>query len=165
LVMVGEINLKHNPENDIIIDSIRNSRKIMEDTLCLMDKDSNAYTKVVEAYSLPRNSDEDKARRSAAIQESLKNASLVPLEIEKKSLEIIRIGRKMADIVNGDSICDLNVGIIMAEAGMRAARMNVEINLKGIKNREFVESILDEQRTIIYESDEILKSMNMFRTF
>lgn len=130
-----------------------------------MDKDSNAYTKVVEAYSLPRNSDEDKARRSAAIQESLKNASLVPLEIEKKSLEIIRIGRKMADIVNGDSICDLNVGIIMAEAGMRAARMNVEINLKGIKNREFVESILDEQRTIIYESDEILKSMNMFRTF
>jgi len=111
-----------------------------------IDKDSNAYDAVMAAYRLPKSNDEERDRRSGAIQEALKNAVLVPLEVAKMGLDIIKLAGNIVRDGNKNAITDGAVAAMMARTALLSALYNVKINLSSIKDEAFVNEISDQVR-------------------
>ena len=111
-----------------------------------IDKDSNAYDAVMAAYRLPKSNDEERDRRSGAIQETLKNAVLVPLEVAKMGLDIIKLAGNIVRDGNKNAITDGAVAAMMARTALLSALYNIKINLSSIKDEAFVNEISDQVR-------------------
>ena len=111
-----------------------------------IDKDSNAYDAVMATYRLPKSNDEERDRRSGAIQEALKNAVLVPLEVAKMGLDIIKLAGNIVRDGNKNAITDGAVAAMMARTALLSALYNVKINLSSIKDEAFVNEISDQVR-------------------
>lgn len=109
-----------------------------DELLRLMDKDVEAYGAVSAAYGLPRETAAEKSARKAAIQQALLKAMTPPLETFRVCLLALRATAKLADLSNPNLISDVGVAAILAEAALRAAKLNIEINLRLIKNAEIV---------------------------
>jgi formiminotetrahydrofolate cyclodeaminase len=109
-------------------------RKLLE----LMDRDVEAYSTVDEAYAMPRNTDEEKAARTKAIQGALRVALGTPLETLRQCLALIRLLDRLVETANPNLISDVGVAAILLEAALRGAKMNVEINLAWLKDQDFV---------------------------
>jgi formiminotetrahydrofolate cyclodeaminase len=107
----------------------------------LMDTDARAFDKVMKAYALPKETDDDKKVRSAAIQEALKKAASVPLETASLALEVLEAARDVAPKGNPNAITDIATAGLLAEAAIRGALLNVYINLGSIKDEEVVEDM------------------------
>lgn len=104
--------------------------------VALMQADIHAFGEVSAAYKMPRGTDEEKALRSDAIQGSLYTATEVPLAIARAAAEILALCMSMAGIGNPQTISDVGVGALAADACLRSAALNVEINLKHMKDEE-----------------------------
>ena len=131
-----------------------------------IDKDTEAFNKVSAAYKLPKNTDEEKAARSAAIREANVGATEVPFETVKLCLDGLKITETMVGKSNPNAASDLGVAALTLLSGIRGAWLNVKINLPGIKNEalkskfETGEAMVDEAYVIskrIYE--EVLASL------
>ncbi|MEE2931613.1 MAG: glutamate formimidoyltransferase [Bacteroidota bacterium] len=115
----------------------------------LVDEDTNAFNKIMDAYRLPKESEADKKKRGKAIQEATKYAILTPfkvMEIACKSMEIIKV---MAEIGNPNSITDAGVGALCARTAVIGAFLNVKINCGDYKDKSFVEDILEKGKQIV----------------
>ncbi|MGN0735967.1 MAG: cyclodeaminase/cyclohydrolase family protein [Anaerovoracaceae bacterium] len=99
-----------------------------------IDKDTEAFNKVSAAYKLPKNTDEEKAARSAAIREANVGATEVPFETVKLCLEGLKVTETMVGKSNPNAASDLGVAALNLLAGIRGAWLNVKINLPGIKD-------------------------------
>lgn len=106
----------------------------------LIDADAAAYSGVMAAYQLPRENDSEKAARMEAIQAALKAAARIPLEIAHACAEVLEMGAAAAERGNKNAASDGGAGALLAEAGLRAALLNVEINLGLIEDEAFVEA-------------------------
>lgn len=130
----------------------------------IIDQDTDAFNKVMEAFGLPKESDDQKALRSAAIQEATKEATLVPLRVMKLVVDALALTKVVADKGNANSASDAGVAALMLHAGAESAALNVYINLNGINDQEFVGWHTDEvatlQRTCKTKTDEILAIVN-----
>jgi formiminotetrahydrofolate cyclodeaminase len=104
----------------------------------LLEADVAAYTEVSKVYKMPRDSDEQKQARSAAMQKALKNATAVPMQLAEACVEILDLCPESAEKGNVRAVSDVGVGALMAEAALRAAALNVLINLGSIKDEAFV---------------------------
>ena len=122
--------------------------------LDLIDEDTRAFNRVMEAFKLPKNTEEEKKIRKEKIQEALKKAALVPLETARLCAEIIEISKKVAEKGNKNSITDAGASLIMAEAGLDIAILNVKINLKSIEDEKFVDSLMYEVDVLKRNSEE-----------
>jgi formiminotetrahydrofolate cyclodeaminase len=109
-----------------------------------INEDVDAFNAVMGAYGLPREGDEQKAARAAAIQAALKQATDAPLRAVKACHEVIKLSAIVADKGNVNVISDAGVAALAANAGLRSAALNVYINAKSIKDREFAEIRLGE---------------------
>ncbi len=107
----------------------------------LVDRDTEAYDQVMAAFRLPKTSDEDKAARSAAIQAALRAATETPLAVMRACEAAVRLGDTVAERGNPSASSDVQVGLELAVAGLRGARLNVEINLGSVKDDAFVERV------------------------
>jgi formiminotetrahydrofolate cyclodeaminase len=125
---------------EISIAVLEYRNRLIED----IDKDSNAYDAVMAAYRLPKSNDEERDRRSGAIQEALKNAVLVPLEVAKMGLDIIKLAGNIVRDGNKNAITDGAVAAMMARTALLSALYNVKINLSSIKDEAFVNEISDQ---------------------
>ncbi|MEW5719818.1 MAG: cyclodeaminase/cyclohydrolase family protein [Chloroflexota bacterium] len=105
----------------------------------LMQADTDAYTRVMAAYGLPKTTDIEKAARVLAIQTALQHASDVPLRVAEACAQVLELARVVAEKGNKNAASDGGVGALMAEAGVRGAAFNVTINLGGIKDESFVQ--------------------------
>jgi formiminotetrahydrofolate cyclodeaminase len=114
-----------------------------------IDEDVVAFNTLMGAYGLPRASDEDKAKRSAAIQEALKTATLAPLHTCKVCYDVITLSKEAADKGNLNVISDAGVAVLAANAGLRSCALNVFINAKSIKDRDFAEKQLAEVNALL----------------
>jgi formiminotetrahydrofolate cyclodeaminase len=103
----------------------------------LLEADVEVYTGVSAAYKMPRKTPEDKAARSAAIQEALKAAAQVPLDVAGACVEVIDLCTQTAEQGNRGAVSDAGVAVLMAEAGLRSAALNVIININAIKDEAF----------------------------
>jgi len=114
--------------------------KMRDELLALIDDDVKAYGSVSAAYSMAKGTDEEKAARKAAIQEALVIAMDAPLRVVRACREALRATAKLADIANKNLISDVGVAALLAEAALRAGKLNVEINLKFLKDEALVEA-------------------------
>jgi formiminotetrahydrofolate cyclodeaminase len=105
----------------------------------LVDADTDAFNRVMDAYSLPKESDDQKALRAAAVQAATKEATLVPLEVMKHGIDALALARTVAQKGNLNSASDAGVSALMIGACIEAAALNVRINLSGLTDTEFVE--------------------------
>lgn len=121
-------------------------RKTLTD---LIVRDTEAFNKVMEAFSLPKETDDQKALRSAAIQESTKEATLIPLRAMKLTVDGLALAKTVAEKGNVNSISDAGVSALMLYAAAEGAALNVQINLSGINDAEFVGWNTDEVCSIL----------------
>ncbi len=104
----------------------------------LIADDIQVYTNVIAAYRLPRETEDEKAARSAAIQEALKKAEAVPMRVAEACVEVMDLCRPVGEKGNINAVSDAGVAVLMAEAGLRSAALNVLINLGAIQDEGFV---------------------------
>ncbi|NOX60649.1 MAG: cyclodeaminase/cyclohydrolase family protein [Chloroflexi bacterium] len=104
----------------------------------LTDRDASAFDGVAAAYKMPKTTAEEKARRSAAIQAGLKQATLVPLETLEACVEVLELSEIVIEQGNPNVVSDAAAGVLLGHAGMMTAAVNVQINLNSIKDERFV---------------------------
>jgi formiminotetrahydrofolate cyclodeaminase len=124
-----------------------------------IDEDVAAFDSVMGAYGLPRGGDEEKTARTAAIQAALKSATLAPLRAVKACFEVIRLSVDVAEKGNLNVISDAGVAALAANAGLRSAALNVFINAKSIKDRDFAEKQLAEVNALLAQAAEMTESV------
>jgi formiminotetrahydrofolate cyclodeaminase len=118
----------------------------------LLQDDTVAYNGVIDAYKLPKDTEEQRAARTAAIQAGLVVAANVPLQICRVAAEVCRLARTAADIGNPAAITDAGIGAILGEAAALGAALNVKINLGSIKDAVYVQAANAELETILAET-------------
>ncbi len=137
---------------------------IQQELLKLVDEDTNAFNKIMDAFGLPKGTDEEKAVRKKAIQEATKFAIEVPFRVMKKSFVSLGVIRAMAETGNPNSVSDAGVGALCVRSAVMGAYLNVKINASGLDDKEFVEKILAEGKEIedktIKEEKKILDIVN-----
>ncbi len=123
----------------------------------LIDKDTDAFNKVMEAYGLPKENDAQKALRGAAITAATKEATMVPLEVMKHCIDGLALAQKVAANGNKNSVSDAGVSALMLHAGCEAAALNVRINLNSLSDSDFVHWKTDEVISILKTSRMMLE--------
>ncbi len=104
----------------------------------LIEEDAAAFGKVMAAMKLPKETDEDKISRTAAMQASLVDAAIVPLAVMEKCVSVITLALEAAEKGNTNAVSDAGVAALVARAGAHAARLNVLINLGWISAKEHI---------------------------
>jgi glutamate formiminotransferase/formiminotetrahydrofolate cyclodeaminase len=136
-------------------------QNIKDELLYLVDEDTNAFNKIMEAFSLPKSSEQEVKTRSEAIQNATKFATEVPLKTMILAYSSFPIIKAMAVIGNPNSISDAGVGALCARSAVIGAYMNVRINAAELKDEAFKKEILAKAEKIkndaIKEEEAILK--------
>ena len=120
-----------------IIDGTEKAKELRKRLMEIVDEDTNAFNDYMEALKLPKETDEDKAKRSAAMEDAMKGAVRVPLEGAQKSLEVVRLIGSFLKYGNQGAITDAGVASLLATAGVQGTAYNVLINLGSISDQEF----------------------------
>ena len=119
----------------------RRCAAIAGDLTTLVDRDSEAYDLVVGAYQQPKRTDEEKSARSAAIQQAMRAAIAAPLDVMRACAAAAEQGVVVAALGNPSASSDVRVGFELLGAGLRGAKLNVEINLGSVKDAAYVETV------------------------
>jgi formiminotetrahydrofolate cyclodeaminase len=120
-----------------------------------IEEDAAAFNSVMSAYGLPRATEEEKAKRAASIQATLKDATLAPLRAVKACFEVIRLAAAAAEKGNLNVISDAGVAVLAANSGLRSAALNVFVNAKAIKDRDFAEKQIAEVNALLAQAAEM----------
>jgi len=116
--------------------------------LDLAERDARSFDAVMAAYGLPKETDEDKAARSAAIQEAMVGAANVPLETARLAVDMLALAEEAARTGNPNLLSDAAAAAELLAASCRAAGWNVEINAQSIKDESIAASLRDEAQRL-----------------
>ena len=114
---------------------------LREDLLRMVEEDAAAYGRVMAAYRLPKEGDEQRAAREAAVQVALVGAAESPLAVAEKALAALRLLARVAQVGNPNASTDAKVGALMAEAAIRGAALNVGVNVRDITDSATAERL------------------------
>lgn len=128
----------------------------MDQLLHYVDEDTNAFNKIMDAFSLPKKTDEEKVVRKQAIQDATRYAIEVPYKVMELCFESMSIMKAMAEFGNPNSVTDAGVGALAARSGVYGAFLNVKINSASLDDKAYVEQILANGQ-IILEKTTILE--------
>jgi formiminotetrahydrofolate cyclodeaminase len=117
-----------------------------------VDGDTAAFNLVMQAYRLPRQTEEEKKRRSEAIQEALKGAASHPLKVAGECLQVLSLSKTALATGNPNAASDAGVAALMAYGGLTGAMFNVAINLGGIRDQAFTDRAGAERDRIMSEA-------------
>jgi glutamate formiminotransferase/formiminotetrahydrofolate cyclodeaminase len=120
-----------------------------------VDADTEAFNKVMEAFGLPKSTDEEKSARSKAIQSAQLGAVDVPLEVMRIGLEALQVARQMVIDGNPNSVTDAAMGVSALACGIYGAYINVLINLKDLKDKDLANQRQETAVQILTRSQEI----------
>jgi formiminotetrahydrofolate cyclodeaminase len=110
----------------------------------LIDRDSEAYDLVLAAYTKPKGTDEEKAARSAAVQDGMRAAIAAPLEVMRACAAAAQEGLVVGELGLLSASSDVQVGLELLRAGLRGAKLNVEINLESVKDAGYIATVREE---------------------
>ena len=137
-------------------------REILEKASVLMDKfvglidtDTEAFNKVSAVFSMPKDTEEEKKARQDAMQEALKHAAKVPLEVMENCLSALKLTFNAVGKSNTSAASDLGVAALGLGAGVKGAWLNVKINLTSIKDEEFVEKLTAQGESILESAENL----------
>lgn len=157
LGMVANLTVKSKNYTDVheemkpLVDELA---KYHEEFTDFIDKDANSFNGVIDAFKLPKSTDEEKAARSAKIQEEYKNAANVPFTVGMKTVELIDYAEKLVEKGNKNAITDVGVGVLNIKLAVTGAFYNVKINLGSIKDEAYVKDLKEKMAKTLKEVDE-----------
>jgi glutamate formiminotransferase/formiminotetrahydrofolate cyclodeaminase len=137
---------------------------LQKELLQLVDEDTRAFNKVMEALGLPKSSDDEKVARQKAIQEATRLATEIPLKVMKSALDTFGLIKVMAETGNPGSVSDVGVAALCARSAVIGAFLNVKINATQLEDKEFGNKVLSEGKKMeeeaIRQEEEILRIVN-----
>jgi formiminotetrahydrofolate cyclodeaminase len=150
---------KYADVDDEMKNVLEQSEHLREQFTTLIDRDTQAFNKVMEAITLPKDTDPQKALRAAAIREATKEATLVPLEVMKHCIDALALAQAVVSKGNANSVSDAGVSAYMLHAALEGAALNVRINLNGLNDPEFVGWKTDEVQSLRSTSALVLEEI------
>ena len=147
------------PLYDEMNEIAENCQHIKAELLQLIDKDTDAFNKVMEAFRLPQKTEEQKINRQNAVEEAMKTATMIPFDTLALCSKVLPLAKRAANSGNPNSISDAGVAAEMAYAGARGAALNVYINLKDMEDSNFVEEMKSKTHQIITDSELLLNDI------
>ena len=136
------------------------AQQLKDELLALVDEDTAAFNKVMDAFGLPKESAEEKSARSAAIEQATKYAAEIPLKVMETASRSYELLSQMAEKGNPASISDVGVGALATRACIGGAAMNVRINLVGLKDEKFKSALLKKIQQFSADSDARFKEID-----
>ncbi|MDR0988820.1 MAG: cyclodeaminase/cyclohydrolase family protein [Prevotellaceae bacterium] len=109
-----------------------------------IDRDADAYRALFACFGLPKETDEEKAARSRAIQAATQTAALVPMEVARRACALMPLIAQVATLGNRNAVTDACVAMMSARSAVLGALLNVRINLSGIKDEAFASALRTE---------------------
>ena len=125
---------------------------VLAELLHLVDEDTAAFNRIMAVFAMPKSTDEEKAARSAALQEATLYATEVPLRTMKAASRVFEIVRAMASEGNPNSVSDAGVGALAARSAVLGACLNVKINAAGLKDRAVADALIAEADALAAEA-------------
>lgn len=140
-----------------VFDEMKNisisAQKLKDELLLLVDEDTNAFNKLMEAIRLPKKSEEEINKRNKLIEETTLYASEVPLQTMEKSFEVLSLAKIVSEKGNKNSNSDAGVAILLSRSAIKGGAMNVEINLKELQESEQKKSIQNKMKNILQKTN------------
>ena len=128
---------KYAQHNELAREVLGKAIEVKEKLLIAMDKDYLAYKSLTDIYLLPKDTDEEKANRMAAMQSALKACTLTPYETMLYASQGIELAKALIGKSNTNASSDLGVAVLNLKAALDGAWFNVQINLRGIEDEQF----------------------------
>src|SRR6266498_4027763 len=135
------------------------AQQLKDELLSLVDEDTTAFNKVMDAFGLPRESADEKTARAAAIEEATKHAAEVPFKVMETASKSYALLAEMAEKANPASISDVGVGALATRACIEGAALNVRINLGQLKDEKFRTGLQDKVRKLSANSEAQFKTI------
>jgi glutamate formiminotransferase/formiminotetrahydrofolate cyclodeaminase len=133
--------------------------KIQKELLAMVDEDTNAFNKIMDAFGLPKSTDSEKAARKEAISTATRNAIEVPFKVMELCLNSMEVMKAMADIGNPNSVTDAAVGALCARTGVEGAFLNVRVNCKDFDDQVFVDQMINSGNQILEQAKTLEKEV------
>ncbi|HNY02776.1 MAG TPA: glutamate formimidoyltransferase [Bacteroidales bacterium] len=124
-------------------------QKLKEELLYLVDEDTRAFNRIMDAFGLPKGTDEEKAARTRAIQEATRYAIEVPFRTIQKAFESFGILRAMVETGNPNSVTDAGVGALCARSAVIGAYLNVKVNGAGFKDQTYFGEVMTRANELV----------------
>ena len=150
------VNLTDDSSLDKYQEELSSKRK---EALDLIDKDAESFNKVMSAFKMPKNTDEEKKKRKEAIQKGLYGASLTPLDTMKLALKLMELARKIIEKGNPHAISDIGVAGLMGMSAIKGAYLNVLINTQSLNDKEKANKLESEADEIVAKAKKILSEI------
>lgn len=139
---------KYAQHENLLRTTITEASSLQVKLLELVQRDTDAYDAVTNALKLPKDTEDEKAKRSAAMQSALKHCALVPFEVMCTAMKALELTEQIAGKSNPNAASDLGVAALNLNASVQGAWLNVLINLDGIKDSEFVNEYKEKGKVI-----------------
>lgn len=133
--------------------------KYQSELVRLVDEDTDAFNKIMDAFGLPKKTNEEKALRKQAIQDATKNAIMVPFKVMEVSYKALELIKAMAEIGNPNSVSDAGVGALAIRSCVKGAFLNVKINSSGLDDKTFVHTVSKKAEEIDINTEKIEKEI------
>ncbi|MFO7614807.1 MAG: glutamate formimidoyltransferase [Bacteroidales bacterium] len=117
-------------------------QKLKEELLFLVDEDTRAFNRIMDAFGLPRTTDDEKKARREAIEEASKYAIMIPFRVMERSLESMEVMKAMAETGLEASVSDVGVGALCARTAVMGAFLNVKINAAGLNDKSYASEMI-----------------------
>lgn len=132
--------------------------------LFLVDEDTRAFNRIMDAFSLPRKTEDEKKQRQFAIQEASKYAIEVPMQVMETAFESMELIEKMVEDGNPNSVSDAGVAALCARSAVMGAYLNVKINATGLDDKQFAADMVSKgegiQTAAMIAEEKILRKVN-----
>ena len=141
---------------DQVKEAVEQAEQVRRKLILLLQNDTTAYNGVIAAYKLPKETEEEKAARHAAVQKGLIDSTAdVPLDICRAALRVCRLSRIAAEIGNPAAVTDAGCAALFGEAAAQGAALNGVINLGSIEDEAYRRIAADEVAAILYETADL----------
>ncbi len=168
--MVGNLTYSKKDYKDVrekMIEISEKGQKLKDFFIDAIDKDTDAFNEIMDAFSLPKKTDEEKEIRNKAIEDATKKATLVPFSVLESLLQTAELALEVSKYGNKNSLSDSGVAGLTAYAGSLGALYNVLINLQSIEDEEFKKDLTEKSLKIIKDILKITEEVKeiMFKEF
>lgn len=133
--------------------------KYQSELVRLVDEDTDAFNQIMDAFGLPKKTEDEKNTRKQAIQDATKNAIMVPFRVMEVAYKALEVVKAMAEIGNPNSISDAGVGALAIRSCVKGAFLNVKINSGDLEDKSFVQTVSEKAQEIERKTEELEKEI------
>ncbi len=133
--------------------------KYQSELVRLVDEDTDAFNKIMDAFGLPKKTEDDKIARKQAIQDATKNAIMIPLKVMEVACKALEVVEAMAEIGNPNSVSDAGVGALALRSCVKGAFLNVKINSGDLDDKTFIQTVSEKAQEIDRKTEELERNI------